>query len=205
VTYKGGFTADGASGLQAASMEVRWALSRERRVRQVRTFIEHGYRPFSNESLEYLKNKIERLAPEQHGGDRAALFRSFEKRASAEQRYFVYQTLLERLLHKDGPRRRPGRPDIQRRRRALLTESAATAEIHEIRAGRLIRRRIRDSSPLRGRLLSDLHAFLSPVYGSEKSYGQIVRLLRAVFDEPVIADASVKREILRNRRSALPR
>jgi hypothetical protein len=194
VTHKGGFSSDAAGGAASrSSMEARWALSRERRVRQIRRFVEHGYTPFSDESLKDLKNQIELLAPIQHAEARATLFRNLEKRASsAKDWYFVYQTLLERLRHKKGPRRRRGRP-----RRG--TEVAARTEIHEIRAGKLIRQRNRDIRPLRGRLLSDLHAFLSPVYGSEKAYGQIARLLRAVFDEPVIANSSVKREILRYR------
>ena len=194
MTYKGGVTSDAGSGRASQSrMEARWALSRERRVQQVLRFAERGYTPFSDESLKWLKNEVERMAPGVHAEARATLFSNLEKRASATDRYFVYQTLRERLLHKKGPRRRSGRP-----RRG--TEAAVSAEIHEIRGGKLIRQRNRDSSPLRGRLLSDLHAFLSPVYGSEKSYGQIALLLRAVFDEPVIADTSVKREILRNRR-----
>src|SRR5262249_28342827 len=138
-------------------------------------------------------------APKDRAVDRSALFQHFEKRASTKDRYFVYQTLLERLQHKGGPPRRPGRPRPG-------TPGPGPAHGPEVRGREPIRRRDRSGNRWRGRLFSDLHAFLSPVYGSEKSYEQIAKWLPTVFrGEPVLDALSVKRALLRNRRSVLSR
>lgn len=177
-----------------AGIEAQWARSREARFRQVLRFAERGYAPFSDESLKCLKGKIEKLAPKEHAANRAALFLHLEKHASPRDQYFVYLTLDERLQHQAGPRRRRGRPKRG-------TERLRSSEICEIREGRLVRLRDRGRDVWRARLLSDLHAFLQPVYGSEESYRRIALLLPAVLGEAVIESSSVKREILRNRQS----
>jgi len=177
-----------------AGIEAQWARSREARVRLALRFPEHGYAPFSEESLKYLKSRIEKLAPKQHAADRSALFQHFEKRASAQDRYFVYLTLFNRLRHRKGPPgRRRGRP-----RRG--TERAPSSEVHEVRQGRLVRLRARGRDLGQARLFSDLHAFLRPVYKAKKSYERLAKLFHAVFGR-VIDPASVEREIFRNRQS----
>jgi hypothetical protein len=170
-------------------------------------FHEHGEVVWARDSLDALKESIERDAPEEHADLRADFFRDLDKRASLRQRYFVYLTLAERLIHrgKSTKRRRAGRPrkgtgpppptetfEVRWPRRRAGSPPPAASE------GRIVLKRARHGDVWEARLFSDLHAFLQPIYGAEKSYAKVRDAFHAVFGVVIEVD-SVKREILKSR------
>ena len=170
-------------------------LSRARWVDQVR-----GRAPWTDATLTALKEDIGRRAPREHAARREAFFRDFEKRASLQQRYFVYFTLGERLVTRTILRKkRHGRHETEPER-ATITQFTFSKKGDQLVGHK---RETRDRRPdlWKARLFSDLNTFLRPVYGPAKTYEQIGLLLNLIFDEPVISEESVRREIWRYKRS----